>query len=73
MAFEPKVTLAAGVELIRPPRPTEGPRRPPPELLRRDATVDLVGPDNTCGFISGLAGMILTLTVELVCQSLITL
>ena len=54
----PRTTSCAETgDLLKPPEPTEGPRKPPVELLRRDATtVDLVAPDNTCGYISGLAG-----------------
>lgn len=41
----------------RTPKPTAAPRIPP-ELRRRqdDLTTVFIGPDQTCGFISGLAG-----------------
>jgi hypothetical protein len=49
----PRVTsIAEAGELINPPHPTLA-----PDLRKRAQTeVVLVAPDNTCGFISGLAG-----------------
>jgi hypothetical protein len=56
----PRQTSARGQHLIDSNRilePTAAPRIPP-DLRRRqdDLTTVLIGPDQTCGFISGLAG-----------------
>jgi hypothetical protein len=48
-------------DLVFPPEPTAAPMVHADLLRRQNVMTDLIAPDNTCGFISGLAGTSLTL------------
>jgi hypothetical protein len=56
----PRATSVAEGNLLDPqgwtPRPTDGPKFPHELLRRQNVDTVLVAPDETCGFISGLAG-----------------
>lgn len=59
LAFEgPRVTPQAGKgeDLVFPPEPTAAPKVHADLFRRQNVMTDLIAPDNTCGYISGLAG-----------------
>jgi hypothetical protein len=58
LAFKgPQATSSAEAgDLIFPPEPTAAPKVHPELFRRQNVMTDLIAPDNTCGFISGLAG-----------------
>jgi hypothetical protein len=63
LAFKgPRATSQAEAgDLVFPPEPTTAPKFHADLLRRQNVMTDLIAPDNTCGFISGLAGTFSTL------------
>jgi hypothetical protein len=58
LAFKaPRATSEAEVgDFVFPPEPTAAPKFHVDLLRRQEVMTDLIAPDNTCGYISGLAG-----------------
>jgi len=58
LAFRgPQATSQAEAgDLVFPPEPTAAPKVHPDLFRRQDVKTDLIAPDNTCGYISGLEG-----------------
>ena len=58
LAFKgPRATSQAEAgDLIFPPEPTDAPKVHADLFRRQNVMTDLIAPDNTCGFISGLEG-----------------
>jgi hypothetical protein len=60
LAFQgPRATSQAEIEedLVFPPEPTAAPAVHADLFKRQNVMTDLLAPDNTCGYISGLAGI----------------
>ena len=71
LAFRgPRATSPASAgDLIFPPEPTAAPKVHADLFRRQNVMTDLIAPDNTCGFISGLAGTCFTSAVMRTCAN----